>query len=190
MALGERTRDWVVTGAFLGVVGALVAVGWATREAGGYAPVTRGQPAPPLTLDRIDGGTLSLADLRGKVVLLNIWATWCVPCRVEMPSIQRVYEEYRDQGLEVVAVAVDDRPGARQEDGSIRGLVSDYVERQGLTFPVVVDPTGGTERLYGVSALPTTFLIDRDGRIRVRELGGRYWDRPPQVDMIRSLLEE
>lgn len=190
MRLSERGRDWLVSGAFLAVIGALVTVGWLNRAESGFAPVDRGEPAPPITLDRIDGGTLSLADFRGKVVMLNVWATWCVPCVIEMPSIQRVYDELRDEGFEVVAVAVDDRPGVRQEDGTIRGLVSDFVERHGLTFPVVVDPTGGTERLYGVAGLPTTFLIDRTGRIRVREVGGRYWDRPPQVDAIRSLLEE
>ena len=190
MARSERARDFLVTGAFLALVGGLVAVGWLTREGAGYAPVTRGEEAPPITLDRIDGGTLGLAELRGKVVMLNIWATWCAPCRVEMPSMQRVYERFRDHGFEVVAVAVDDRPGLRQPDGTIRGLVSDFVEQHGLTFPIVVDPTGDTERLYGVSALPTTFLIDRNGRIRVREVGGRYWDREPQVEMIRSLMEE
>ncbi|HUG40617.1 MAG TPA: TlpA disulfide reductase family protein [Longimicrobiales bacterium] len=190
MSLGERARDWLVTGGFLGVIAILVGVGWFGREGRAYAPVTRGEAAPAFVLDRIDGGTLSLAELRGKVVMLNLWATWCPPCRVEMPSMQRVYEEYRDRGFEVVAVAVDDQPGLRQPDGTVRGLVSEFVERFGLTFPVVVDPTGATERLYGVEALPTTFLIDRTGRIRVREVGGRFWDREPQLEMIRKLLEE
>jgi thiol-disulfide isomerase/thioredoxin len=189
MALSERARDWIVTGVFLGVVGLLVAVGWFNREPA-YAPVDRGESAPALTLDLIDGGTISLEELRGKVVMLNIWATWCAPCRVEMPSMQRVYDEYRGRGFEVLAVAVDDRPGLRQPDGSVRGVVSEFVEQYGFTFPVAVDPTGGTERLYGVDALPTTFLIDRTGLIRVREVGGRYWDREPQVEMIRRLLEE
>lgn len=190
MPLSDRTRDWLVTGLFLGAVGLLIGVGWFGRADRGYAPVSRGQVAPALTLDRLDGGTLSLEALRGKVVMLNIWATWCAPCRVEMPSMQLVYDEYRDRGFEVVAVSVDEDPGLRQPDGAIRGMVADFVERYGLTFPVLVDPTGGTERLYGVDALPTTFLIDRDGVIRVREVGGRYWDREPQVDMIRRLLEE
>lgn len=190
MRLSERARDLLVTGGFLGLVGALVAVGWLTREEAGYAPVTRGEAAPEITLSRIDGGTLSLSELRGKVVMLNIWATWCAPCRVEMPSMQTVYEQLGDEGFEVLAVAVDDDPGLRQSDGRIEGIVSDFVDQLGLTFPVVVDPTGDTERLYGVDALPTTFLIDRTGRIRVREIGGRFWDREPHLDMIRSLLEE
>lgn len=189
MPLAGRARDWLVTGVFLGLIGGLVAVGWMTRDRHS-GPVDRGEPAPPFTLDAIDGGTVSLADYRGKVVMVNLWATWCAPCRLEMPSMQRVYEEYRDQGFEVLAISVDAEPGIRQPDGTIRGLVSDFVEELGLTFPVVVDPAGDTERIYGVSGLPTTFLIDREGQIRVRELGGRYWDEPPQVDMIEMLLEE
>lgn len=190
MALSERARDWLVTSAFLAVVAVLVIVGWFGREDAGYAPVTRGQQAPPFTLQRLDGGTLSLAQLRGKVVMLNVWATWCAPCRLEMPSMQRVYDEYHDDGLEIVAVAVDARPGVPQPDGSIKGLVSEFVEEYGLTFPILVDSMGDTQRLYGVSGLPTTFLIDRDGTIRVREVGGRYWDRDPQIGLIRELLEE
>lgn len=190
MALSERARDWLVTGGFLAVVVALVAVGWLNRGERGYAPVDAGEEAPPLTLPLIDGDTLSLAGLRGKVVMLNVWATWCAPCRLEMPSMQRVYDRFREDGLEVVAVSVDKDPGLRQSDGAIRGMVSEFVEQLGLTFPIAVDPTGGTERLYGVEALPTTFLIDRSGRIRVREVGGRFWDRAPHFDMIENLLEE
>ena len=101
--------------------------------------------------------------------------------------MQRVYERYRDAGLEIVAVAVDDRAGPfpRVED-----LVRDFVDQLGLTFPIFLDPTGDTERRLGVSALPTTFLIDRDGRIRAREVGGRYWDSAPHIDTLELLLEE
>lgn len=190
MPMSERARDWLVTGGFLGVVVVLVAVGWLNRGERGYAPVDAGEEAPPLALPRLDGDTLSLAELRGKVVMLNIWATWCAPCRIEMPSMQQVYEQFREDGLEVVAVSVDKDPGLRRPDGAIRGVVSEFVEQLGLTFPIVVDPTGATERLYGIDALPTTLLIDRSGRIRVREVGGRYWDRSPQIDMIKTLLEE
>ena len=189
MSLSERARDFLVTGGFLAVIGGLVIVGWLNREPS-YAAVSRGEAAPALELERLEGGTLALEDLRGKVVLLNIWATWCAPCRAEMPAMQRVYEDLREDGLEIVAVAVDDVPGTRQPDGRTEGIVSQFVEEYGLTFPILLDPTGGTERLYGVTGLPTTFLIDREGRIRAREMGGRYWDREPYIDMIRSLLEE
>jgi thiol-disulfide isomerase/thioredoxin len=187
MALSDRARDWIVTAAFVVVIGGLVAVGWLSREP---VPVTTGEPAPELRLPLIDGDTADLAEYRGRVVMLNIWATWCPPCITELPSMQRVYEAYADQGLTILAVAVDVRPGTVGVDGRIVGVVSEFADRFGLTFDVAVDPTGGTERLLGVNNLPTTFLIDRAGRIRVREVGGRHWDREPYVEMIESLLRE
>lgn len=188
MRLGDRGRDALVGGAFLLVVGGLVIAGWLSRDSS--LVLADGGPAPSLELPTLEGGTLSLEELRGKVVLLNIWATWCAPCVKEMPSMQRVYEKHRANGFEILAVAVDREPGVRQPDGRIEGLVSEFVERLGLTFPVVVDPTGDTERRFDTEYLPTTFLIDREGRIRVREVGGRFWDQEPYLDMVESLLEE
>lgn len=188
MSLSERTRDFLVAGAFLAIVGGLVTVGWVGRETG--PALERGQPAPAMELPRINGETATLASLRGQPVVVNIWATWCGPCVREMPALQRVYERYRDQGLEVVAVAVDDHPGERQPDGRIVGLVSEFVDRYGLTFPVAVDPTGDTERRFGTEYLPTTVLIDRAGRVRGKEIGARAWDEAPYIDMIQALVEE
>lgn len=188
MKLSDRARDLLVSGAFLLVVGGLVIAGWLSRERGPSLDV--GEPAPALVLPALEGGTRSLQEMRGKVVLVNIWATWCPPCVKEMPSMQTVYEEYRDRGFDILAVAVDDEPGVRQADGRIEGLVSEFVERMGLTFPVVLDPTGGTERQFGTEYLPTTILVDREGRVRAREVGGRFWDQEPYRDMIESLLEE
>jgi cytochrome c biogenesis protein CcmG/thiol:disulfide interchange protein DsbE len=184
---GERGRDLLVAGAFLAVIGALVVVGWLNRE---RVALPAEGPAPSLELPLLEGGTASLDSLRGRVVMVNIWATWCAPCRREMPSMQRVYERFAGDGFAILAVAVDDDPGDRGEDGRIDGKVSAFVEEYGLTFPVAVDPTGGTERLFGTQYLPTTLLIDRSGTIRVREIGGRYWDREPYIDMIETLLEE
>lgn len=186
--MGDRGRDLLVTGVFLALVAGLVVVGWLIREPA--VALSEGAPAPALELPRLTGGTLALEELRGQVVLLNLWATWCPPCVKEMPSMQRVYEEYRSQGLEIVAVAVDDRPGVRQPDGRVEGLVSEFVDRLALTFPVLLDPSGDTERRFDTEYLPTTFLIDRSGNIRVREVGGRFWDQEPFIDMVRSLLEE
>lgn len=188
MSLGERGRDLIVTAAFLLVVAGLVAVGWFNRETA--VTLGKGEPAPALELPRLEGGTLSLAELQGKVVMVNIWATWCAPCLQEMPSMQNVYEQHRDDGFEIFAVAVDDHPGVRQPDGRVEGLVSEFVDRLGVTFPVVLDPTGNTEKLFDTEYLPTTILIDREGRIRVREIGGRFWDQEPFIDMVESLLEE
>lgn len=202
MTLSRRTRDFVVTGVFLAVVGGLVTIGWVSSDAGEEPPAPRPTPergargladgtmAPSLELPRINGDTAVLAEYRGRPVIVNIWATWCAPCVREMPSLQRVYDRYRDEGLEILAVAVDDLPGERQEDGRIEGLVSQFVDQYGLTFPVVVDPTGGTERRFGTEYLPTTVLIDRNGRIQATEVGGREWDEPPYLNMIETLMEE
>lgn len=187
MTVSDRARDFLVAGGFLVLVIGLVTVGWVDRDAG--VALARGEAAPALELPRIDGGTASLAELRGRPVVVNLWATWCPPCVREMPSLQRVYERYRDEGLEVLAVAVDDVPGVRQPDGRIVGLVSRFVEEHGLTFPIAVDPSGNTERRFGTEYLPTTVLIDRQGRIRAREVGGRPWDEEPYIDMIESLMQ-
>lgn len=188
MTLTDRARDFVVAGGFLVLVGGLATIGWIGNESG--PALEPGPMAPSLELPRVDGGTATLSALRGDVVVVNIWATWCPPCVREMPSLQRVYERYGDRGLEVLAVAVDDVPGERQPDGRIVGLVSEFVAEYGLTFPVAVDPTGGTERRFGTEYLPTTVLIDRAGRIRATEIGGRDWDEEPYIGMIESLLEE
>lgn len=187
MRVGDRGRDLLVTGGFLLVVTALVVVGWLNRAP---AALPMGAAAPALELPDIEGGTVSLQELRGRVVMLNIWATWCPPCLREMPSMQRVYEQHRESGLEILAVAVDDFPGTREDDGRVVGLVSDFVDRLGVTFPIVLDPSGDTERLFDTEYLPTTILIDRQGRIRAREVGGREWDQEPYIDMVLSLLEE
>lgn len=202
MTVSRRARDFLVTGVFLAVVGGLVTIGWVRSDGGGATvpppapepPGARGLPdgtmAPSLELPRINGDTAVLAEYRGRPVIVNIWATWCPPCVREMPALQRVYERYRDEGLEVLAVAVDDLPGERQPDGRIEGLVSRFADEYGLTFPVAIDPTGGTERRFGTEYLPTTVLIDRDGRIRGTEVGGRAWDEPPYLNMIEALMEE
>jgi thiol-disulfide isomerase/thioredoxin len=188
MALTERARDWLITAAFVVLVGGLVVVGWLGRAPS--PPAAAGEPAPALRVPLIAGGMAELGDYVGQVVMVNIWATWCPPCITELPSMQRTYEAFADQGLEILAVAVDAHPGEQQPDGRIVGVVSEFVDRFGLTFPVAVDPSGGTERLLGVNYLPTTLLVDRQGRIRAREVGGRHWDTEPYVEMIESLLRE
>ncbi len=192
MRLSDRARDWAVTGAFLAIIGGLVALGWFNREAAGTPrrALAAGARAPALELPTVAGDGLALDSLRGDVVLLNIWATWCGPCRQEMPALERVYRKYRGRGLRVVSVAVDDHPGERQPDGRVVGAVSRFMERYGLTFPVALDPTGGTEASFETEYLPTTVLIDRDGVIRSKEVGAHAWDQTPYVDRIETMLEE
>ncbi len=121
-----------------------------------------GFTAPDFTLDILGGGTVSLSDLRGQAVLVNFWATWCPPCRAEMPAIQRVYDRYRDQGFTVLAVDL------QESDAQVAA----FAEDMGLTFPILMDRDGSVFARYRVMALPSTFFVDRDGIIRELTVGG------------------
>lgn len=120
-----------------------------------------GQPAPDFTLQRLDGGTLQLSSLRGKVVLINFWATWCLPCRSEMPELEQTYQTYRSRGFEVLAI------NFLESENDVRPFVSEL----GLSFPVLLDQDGSVGRLYRTYALPSSFLIDASGTIRYVKIG-------------------
>src|SRR3989442_3502384 len=119
----------------------------------------KGEAAKDFQLDSIDGRKIRLSDLKGKVVLLNFWATWCAPCIKEMPLLVRTYERYKDNGFEVLAVSVDDK--------TERYKVPVFAREHKLTFPVLFDD--GAQSLYKVSSFPTTFFIDRQGNVRLRQ---------------------
>jgi cytochrome c biogenesis protein CcmG, thiol:disulfide interchange protein DsbE len=135
-------------------------------------------PAPDFTVETLEGDTVRLADLRGQVVLVNFWATWCPPCRIEMPGFQRVWEDYGDQGFVIVGLSVDQ---------GVRSDVVRWVENRGLTFPIAFAP-GAVARSYGgASTLPTSILIDREGRIAHRVQG--YYAEPALRAAVRRLLD-
>jgi peroxiredoxin len=121
-----------------------------------------GFAAPNFTLQTQDDETVSLTDLRGQVVLVNFWATWCPPCRAEMPAIQHVYEQHKDQGFTVLAVDV--------QEGDAQ--VTAFADEQGLTFPILIDRDGSVAARYQVRAMPSTFFVDQAGVIREVTLGG------------------
>ena len=121
----------------------------------------KGHPAPDFTLESMTGDPLTLSDLRGKAVVINFWATWCPPCRAEMPELQAAHEAYSPGGLVVLGVN-------QAED---RAVVQAYLDELGLTFPVVLDAQYQAADLYSVNSLPTTFFIDRDGVIRDMVVG-------------------
>ena len=126
------------------------------------------RPAPDFSLQDMDGEDYRLSDFRGKVVLLNFWATWCPPCRREMPSMQRLYLKYRARGLAVVAVNQWEDPD----------LVFEFAGRLSLepTFPILFDRESRIAEQFDVKGLPTTYLLDRDGSIRFRAIGGREFE--------------
>ena len=141
---------------------------------------SRGTKPPEFNGTTADGRTMSLASLRGKVVLLNFWATWCQECRPEMPMFEHLHREFTAQGLSVIGI------NAREGTAAIRG----YAKELGLTFPLVLDPRGEINAAYGVIGLPTTFLIGRDGRAVALAVGSREWGSAPAKAIIRTLLAE
>jgi cytochrome c biogenesis protein CcmG, thiol:disulfide interchange protein DsbE len=178
-------RRWLPYGAMLVALCALIALGWYHR--GRFSPAAGGARAPGFTLETLDGRSVSLGQYRGKVVLLNVWATWCSPCVWEMPSMERLYRELAPRGLEVVAVSVDAvGPGAGRT--GLR-FIEQFVEDLGITFTVLHDGGGEMRRAYGVSGLPTTYLIDRNGMIVHTRLGPAEWDDEPHRAMVLDLLE-
>lgn len=134
--------------------------------------------APDFTLGTLDGSTITLSDLEGQVILINFWATWCPPCRKEMPALQQINNQYQERGFTVLAVNL------RQETAQ----VSPFVKDLGLTFPVLLDLDGQVARRYRVRALPTTFLVDRSGVIRETIVGQLLHARVE--DQVGSLLAE
>jgi peroxiredoxin len=136
-----------------------------------------GAPAPDFTLSTPAGESIRLSDLRGQAVLINLWATWCPPCRQEMPAIQRIYRDYRDQGFVVLAV------NTTSQDDPFN--IAPFVERYGLTFPVLLDETGEVSAAYNLRSLPTSYFIARDGTIRDVVVGG-----PMAEALLRARVEE
>lgn len=175
------------------VAGSIVLLAAALLGAGRYflsdeiAPVGLGAKAPPFSVMTLDATPVkkTLADYRGQVVLINIWATWCGPCRVEMPSIEKLHSAYASKGLKVVAISVDD-PGT---DSLVRAFVKEYK----LSFEVLHD-NGGQEgkvsRDYQTTGYPETVIIGRDGVIRKKLLGATDWNSPSNRALIERLLAE
>ena len=147
-----------------------------------FTELSRPIPAPDFTLKDMDEDSHRFSDYRGRVVILNFWATWCPPCRREMPSMQRLYEKYKDDGFTVIAVNQMEDPG--HVFAFIGQLDTDP------TFPMLFDPDSQVSQTYGVKGLPTTFLIDKRGRIRYRAIGGREFDHPEVEAQIQKLMHE
>ncbi len=119
-------------------------------------------PVPQFTLTSLDGATVSLSDYQGKVVLVNLWATWCPPCREEMPALQAFYEEYQANGFILIAI----------DQGETLKEVDPFVGEFGLTFPVWLDPASMAGAEFNTMNLPSSYVIDRSGRIRLMWIGG------------------
>ena len=147
-------------------------------------PIELGSKAPDFTAFTLDSvpRKKTLADYRGQVVMINVWATWCLPCRVEMPSIEALHKSYGPRGLKVVAVSIDD-PGT---EATIRAFVKQY----GLTFQVLHDPKGAISEAYDITGYPETFILGRDGVIRKKLMSATDWNSPDARALVDRLLTE
>ncbi len=130
------------------------------------APVTY-PDAPPFTLSSVTGGSLSLEDLKGKVVLLDFWATWCGPCRAGIPHLNEMYAAHKDAGLEIVGISVDRDAGGRSGLETVR----DFTRKQPIAYKLVMGDAGVVNAYGGIRSIPTAFLVDRAGRVRKRYVG-------------------
>ena len=145
-----------------------------------HANIAPSTTAPDFTLRSLNGPNLRLKEQRGKVVLVNFWATWCAPCREEMPQLNKLFDKYRASGFNLLGVNVD------EDSRNAAGIASQL----GVKFPVLLDSDQAVSKLYALSAMPSTLLIDRDGRLRFSHAGYRPGYELEYDRQIRNLLKE
>jgi len=136
-------------------------------------------PSIDFELENLQGNKELLSDYLGKVVFLNFWATWCGPCQSEMPAMEKVYRELKDEGFVILAVDL-----AEEKD-----TVQKFIEERNLTFPVLLDKTGEVGSIYDARSIPTTYLIDRDGNVLGRAIGVRPWEDDAFISLFRQILQ-
>jgi peroxiredoxin len=145
-------------------------------------PHTKNGPtAPDFTLPDLEGRMISLSSFKGKVVIVNIWATWCPPCVAEIPSLNKLYKMFKDEGLELLAVSVD-------EGG--KSAVEKFIKNKNISFPVLLDPDGMVAGLYRTTGVPESFMVKKDGTIDNKIQGAIDWTSPRVIEYFQNLLKE
>lgn len=174
----RRVYPWALWVFIAGVVWVFLSRMPADRvvQAGPPSSPKEGFIAPDFTLDLLGGGEVTLSELRGSPVMINIWTTWCGPCREEMPAIEKVYRSYKELGLTVIGLNLTSQDSERD--------VSAFVQELGLTFPIALDRDGSVGKRYQLIGLPTTFFVDSQGVIKSVVVGG-----PMSETLIRSKVE-
>ncbi len=145
-----------------------------------YEPLTVGKVAPDFELPDLEDKTIRLSKYRGKVVFLNFWATWCKPCREEMPSMEVLYQNFEKDGLVILAVSID-RVTTKKD-------IPPFVKSLNLTFPILVDSWGQTDKRYKLMGVPETYIIDREGVLHEKIIGPRDWTRLDNLEVVTQLL--
>jgi peroxiredoxin len=143
-------------------------------------PIKGDKTAPNFYLDDLEGKRLELRNFKGKVIFINFWATWCCPCKEEMPSIERLYQKFKDKGFVFMTISVD-YEGKKH--------VKEFIEKQDYTFSVLIDPKCKIFDLYKVTRIPTTFIIDKNLKILGKAVGPREWNSSEAISLLNSLLE-
>jgi peroxiredoxin len=171
-------------------LGALIAGGvgiiiiFQSQNSSTQAPVKTvtaiGRPAPDFSLPNLDNDKVKLSEFKGKVVLFNIWATWCPPCVEEMPSMEKLYQTFKGEGLEILAVSID-TDGVKS--------VAPFMEKHKLSFPALTDTQGLMKRLYHHTGVPESHIIDRNGNVVDKVIGPRDWASPDALRYFRDLLK-
>jgi peroxiredoxin len=139
-----------------------------------------GKMATDFTLQSLDGESVTLSDLKGKVVLINFWATWCIPCKAEMPSMERLYRKYKDRGFTILAIDIMEKPET----------IRKFAKGKNLTFPILLDTKGEVRGKYRVSGIPNSYLVNKNGRLVGNVIGAREWDNEHAEALLEELLEE
>jgi peroxiredoxin len=145
------------------------------------APVRVGLPAPDFTYPGLNRKKVSLSDYRGKVVFVNIWATWCPPCVEEMPSMQKLYQKLEGENFEILAVSIDSK-GAK--------VVAPFMKKYKLTFPALLDSMGTIKRIYKTTGVPESYIIDKDGILAKKVIGPLDWSQPDILRLFRDLIQK
>ena len=160
-------------------IAAALAWGFASLEGSKGYGLKKGDLAPPLRLPTLDGGVVDLASFRGKLVVLNFWATWCPPCVEEMPSLERLHRTLGPEGLIVIGVSVD------EDEATLRT----FVQKVGVTFPTLRDPGGrGPTAAYRTTGYPETLVLDPHGILLDKYIGPAEWATPAAIDHFRELV--
>ncbi len=136
------------------------------------------KPAPDFSLNKLDGTTLNLSSLKGKVILVNFWATWCGPCLAEMPSLNALYAKFKRSDVEVIAISIDEK----------KDTITSFLKKFSFDFPIVHDPELNIANSYKVFAYPTTFLIDKNGILQKKYIGEQDWIKEEIILEIKTFL--
>jgi peroxiredoxin len=191
-----KLRKWIIVGVILLVAVSLISLYLYTlsvkmkkveeeRYKGFFSSLGIQKINPPVkakdfTLEDLEVSAVNLKDFQGKVVFLNFWATWCPPCRVEMPAMEKLWQKFKQEDFVILAVDLRER----------KEKINSFVKTNGYTFPVLLDSMGAVANTYGIRAIPTTYLLDSEGRIVGRALGARDWASADAFKLIEQLLSK